>query len=117
MVDSRIRMIADVFDELHVLVAAEPALRQFVPATLTLASLARDARAGAAIEVVVPVDRSLMIPSRALAERVLAIVDRAPGPLGQEDAETTKTIAVLHANLARAVVFAIIADYPDLMRH
>jgi hypothetical protein len=98
-------------------VTAEPALSHFVPATSTLVSIARDVRAGAPVGVVVPNDRSLRIPTRALAERILAIVDKAPGPLGHEDAVTTKTMAILHNNLARAVVYAIIADYPDLMRH
>ncbi|MCA9639420.1 MAG: hypothetical protein KC492_01970 [Myxococcales bacterium] len=117
VVDPRIRALADVFDELHALVMAEPALRQFVPATSTLSSLARDVRCGVPVEVVVPNDRSIRIPTRELAERILAIVDRAPGPLGHEDEESIKAMAILHSNLARAVVFAIIADYPDLMRH
>lgn len=115
--DPRILAIADVFDELHDLVAAEPALSQFAPATSTLSLLARDVRSGVSVGVVVPIDRSLKIPSRELAERILAVVDRAPGPLGHEDAETIRAMGILHSNLARAVVFAIIADYPDLMHH
>jgi hypothetical protein len=98
-------------------VATEPALSHFVPATSTLVSLARDVRAGVPVAVVVANDRSLKIPTRELAKRILAIVDEAPGPLGHEDAQTTKTMAILHNNLARAIVYAIIADYPDLMRH
>jgi hypothetical protein len=74
-------------------------------------------RSGKPVSVVVPNDRSLKIPTRELAARILAIVDKAPGPLGHEDAGTKKTMAILHNNLARAVVYAIIADYPDLMRH
>ena len=117
MVDPRIRAIADAFDELHALVTAEPALSRFVGAISILASLARDVRSGAPVAVIVPNDRALKIPTQELAERVLAIVDKAPGPLGHESPETTKTMAILHNNLARAVVYAIIADYPDLMRH
>lgn len=113
----RILAIADVFDELHALVAAEPELSQFVPATSMLSSLARDVRSGVPVGVVVPADRSLKIPTRELAERILAVVDKAPGPLGHEDAETIRAMAILHSNLAHAVVFAIIADYADLMRH
>jgi hypothetical protein len=117
MVDPRLGAVADVFDELHAFVTAEPALSHFVPATALLAVLARDLRSGVPVAVVVPNDRSLKIPSRELAERILAIVDTAPGPLGHEDAETIKTMAILHNNLARTVVYAIIADYPDIMRH
>ena len=117
MLDPGIRAIADAFDELHMLVSTEPALSHFIPATSTLISLARDARSGAPLALAVPNDRSLRIPTRELAERILAVVDKAPGPVGHEDAQTTKTMAILLNNLARAVVFAIIADYPDLMRH
>ena len=115
--NARILALADVCDKLHALVSAEPALSAFVPGTTTLVSLARDARAGTPVSVVVPIDRSLKIPTRELAERVLAVVDEAPGPLGHEEAETIRTIAILHGNLARAIVFAILADYSDLMRH
>jgi hypothetical protein len=115
--DPRIGAVADAFDELHAFVATEPELTPFVRATSVLASLARDVRSGLPVAVVVPNDRTLKIPTRELAERVLSIVNRAPGPLGHEGPETLRTMAILHNNLARAVVYAIITDYPDLMSH
>lgn len=117
MLDPRISAVADAFDELHALVSAEPALVHVVPATALLSSLARDVRAGLPVQVIVPKDPTRRIPSKVLAERILAVVEKAPGPLGNEPAETVKVMATLHHNLARAVVYSILEDYPELIPH
>lgn len=116
MTNDRVTRIADVFDELHALVSSEPALSGFIGATSLLVAIGARARVGDRVDLEVPLESSARIPTRELAERVLAIVSRAPGPLGNEDAGTTRTIATLHANLARAVVYALFKDYPELMR-
>jgi hypothetical protein len=117
MTTDRILAIADAFDDLHALVVGEPALSEFVAATSLLRALGDKARVGEPIELVVPSQSSARIPTRELAQQILAIVNRTPGPLGHEDPATTRTMGLLHANLARAVVYALFIDYPELMRH
>jgi hypothetical protein len=113
--DPRIYVVADVFDEICALVTAEPALRQFLPAASMLAAIAGDIRAGSLVTVVVPADRSLTIPTRELAERLLALVHKAPAPVEDDDASFIRTMAILHTNLAHAVVFAIMEDYREIV--
>jgi hypothetical protein len=112
----RIEAIAQAFDDLHALVTSEPALSQFAPSTSILAAVGSRARAGDPVELLVPKDNTARIPTRELAEQILAIVERTPGPLDHEDPATIRTMAILHHNLARAVVNALFRDYPDLMR-
>jgi hypothetical protein len=116
MVDERVRAIADAFEELHALVVSEPALSEFLRPVQELAAVGRRARAGEPVELTVPPESTARIPTRELAERIVAIVKRAPGPLGHEDRATVLTMARLHGNLTRAVVHALFVDYPDLMQ-
>jgi hypothetical protein len=116
MSNARIFAIADVFEELAALVNSEPALAQFASATTELCVIGRSARAGEAVELTVSPEATARIPTRELAEQILNIVIRAPGPIVDEDEETKRKIAVMHINLVRAVVHAIFVDYPDLMR-
>jgi antitoxin (DNA-binding transcriptional repressor) of toxin-antitoxin stability system len=116
MVNERFLAIADAFDELHALVASEPSLSGFTAAMNELRAVAQRVRAGVRIEVTVPNERTARIPSRELARRILAIVAKAPGPLGHEDRETVLMYARLHGNLQSAVGNALFVDYPDLMR-
>lgn len=116
MVSERFLSIAGAFDELHALVLSEPELSGFLVATEELAAVARRVRDGSRVEVTVPNEKVARIPTRELAERILAIVKKAPGPLGDEDPETVLVFARLHGNLMNAVGNALFVDYPDLMR-
>jgi hypothetical protein len=114
--NERILAVADAFDELHALVLSEPALSEFVPATAELCNLARLVRAGQPVALTVPSDSSARVPTRELAELIVAIVKRTPGPLGHEEPDVVRTMTILHGNLVRAIVHAIFLDYSDLMR-
>jgi hypothetical protein len=96
---------------------SKPTLAGFTAATAELCAVAQRARAGEPIEeVTVSREPTARIPTREMADAILAIVSRAPGLQGHEDKTTKRTIAVMHANLLHAVVHAIFVDYPDLMR-
>ncbi|MBX3212074.1 MAG: hypothetical protein KF850_08580 [Labilithrix sp.] len=116
MTTDRILAIADAFDELRALVTSEPGLSSFAEVVTALVAVGEQARLGQPVQVVVIHDASARIPTVELASQILAIVNRTPGPSGLEDATTTRTIGVLHANLARAVVYTLFKDYPELMR-
>jgi hypothetical protein len=88
IVNDRILAVANAFDELHALVTSEPALVEFTPATTELQAIAQRVRAGLSVELTVSPNATARIPYRVLAERILAIVNRAPGPMGTEDVET-----------------------------
>src|SRR5262249_39920164 len=100
----------------HALAISEPTLADFVPATSELCAIGARARAGEPITLSVSGQATARIPNRELADRILAIIANAPGPLDSEDAATTRVLAVMHANLVRAVVHAVFVDFPDLMR-
>jgi hypothetical protein len=116
MINERILRTAKAFDELHALVMSEPALADFLPATAELCAIAARARAGQPLELSVAKEATARIPTRELAERILDVVHRAPGALGTEDAETIRTLAVMHANLVRGVIHALFVDFDDLMK-
>src|SRR5207248_809915 len=73
MVNQRVIAIADAFDELHALVVSEPTLAPFVASTEELCAVGQRARAGDSVELTVPSDTKARIPTRELAERVVAI--------------------------------------------
>jgi hypothetical protein len=116
MSNGRILAIADAFEELHAFVSSEPVLAQFVSATTELCAIGRRARADEMVELTVSPEATARIPTRELAARILAIVNLAPGPIIDEDEESKRKIGLMHINLVRAVVHAILVDYPDLMR-
>lgn len=116
MISSRIFDIADAFDELHGIARSEPGLVEFLIATQTLCGLGDRARRGEPVALEVAHTSPARIPTRALAIRLKEIVDRVPGPSDLDDEATVNTIAVLLANLTRAIVHALFVDYPDLMR-
>lgn len=116
MVDARVEAVADAFDELFALATSEPALADFVEPARELRRIGREARFGREIALTVSPERRARIPSRALAARIVEIVSRTPGPLEDADPGTIRTMALLHGNLVRAFVHAVLCDYPDLMR-
>lgn len=116
MISQRIIDIADAFDELHHLAISEPGLAAFVVATQVLSDLAERARRGESVGLEVEHQSSARIPTLALAIKLQRIVDRVPGPSEDDDEAVIHTIAVLLANLTRAIVHALFVGYPDLMR-
>ena len=116
MEDAHIAAIASVFAELLDSVLLEPGLVSFGSVARELADVGSRARMGQPIGLTVVYDVDATIPDVGLARKILDIVSRAPGPTGCEDAVTGHTIAVLHANLARAFVYTLFKQYPQLMR-
>lgn len=113
--DARVLVAADVFDKIHDFVMTEAPLQQFAGSTLILTALARDLRAGKPATVVVPINLSLRIPTYEYAKKLLDLVHETPSPGTDEEPDFVRTMAILHTNLAHAVVFAIMQDYRGLM--
>lgn len=114
-VNPRLLRIADAFEEMRDFVRAEPALHDFSEATGVLAVIAGKLRRGEPIDVEVRKHEG-RIPSRALAVRLLEIVDHAPGPLGHEGPSTIRLFAKLLGQLHTAVVHALLRDHADVVR-
>ncbi|GEM_PF-1570256 len=105
-----------VFEDLREYIASESRLYGFLDVAEELAEQARGLANGNVQvgELTAPAPAS--IPTRALAEEIVAITSRLPSVGDDYDYETKYALACLLTNLVAAITEKIFRDYPGVIR-
>lgn len=104
------------FDELCDLVESESELRAFDVVAAELRAVTKSVREDNDVNAKFVTRRAeLRIPTRALAVRLMAIIDRIPGPPDDATEQEKLRIASLLSNVAFGFMHAIFEEYDDLI--
>ncbi|MBI2395150.1 MAG: hypothetical protein HYV09_36605 [Deltaproteobacteria bacterium] len=95
-------------------VASEPGLAEFLPSMNKVVDNAARLLRGDFTPASIPLCRTAKIPSREIARNLLASIGGAPSVTDDEPRELRLAAARIYTNLFDAVVWAVMAQYPDL---
>jgi hypothetical protein len=106
----------EVATQLHGLVADDPRLSEFLPAVTELVENARRLRDGDLTIGSIRRPSVSVLPDRRTAERIVQLAGGMPTPDGTEDRQLLLAMGRLHGNLMDALMHAIFASYPEIVR-
>jgi len=106
----------EIATQLHGLVANDPRLSEFMPAVTEFVENARRLRDGDLTIGCIRRPSMSALPDRQTAERIVQLAGGMPTPDGTEDQQLLLALGQLHGNLMDALMHAVFATYPEIVR-
>ena len=102
--------------DLQAFIEQDPRLCEFRPAVAELVENARRLCDGDLTIGSLRSESVSVLPDREAAEHIVRITGLMPGPDGTEDDELLLALGQLHGNVAHAVMHAVFASFPQVVR-